>query len=205
MTDRTEARLHAMMEAAAAKVGHQPNDLEGKVGAFYKAFMDEARIEKLGLTPIAPELAAINAAKDRDDIAATMGQSNVDFDASLFAVNIDVDLKDPKKYAVYMGQAGLGLPDRDYYLQKSFAEVKAKYQAYVAQLLTLAHWPNANAAAACRRRFRNEDRGCELDESSGARSERDVSADDGRRAREIRAGLRLEAVLCERWMSARCP
>jgi putative endopeptidase len=148
MTDRTEARLHAMMEAAAAKVGHQPNDLEGKAGAFYKAFMDEARIEKLGLTPVAPELSAINAAKDLDDIAATMGQSNIDFDASLFAVNIDVDLKDPKKYAVYMGQAGLGLPDRDYYLQKSFAEVKAKYQAYVAQLLTLAHWPNADAAAA---------------------------------------------------------
>jgi putative endopeptidase len=148
MTDRTEARLHAMMEASAAKVGHQPSDLAGKVGAFYKAFMDEARIEKLGLTPIAPELSAISTAKDRDDIAATMGLSNVDFDASLFAVNIDVDLKNPKKYAVYMGQAGLGLPDRDYYLQKSFAEVKGKYQAYVAQLLKLAHWPNADAAAA---------------------------------------------------------
>src|ERR1700744_2268201 len=97
MTDRTEARLHAMMEASAAKVGHQPSDLEGKVGAFYKAFMDEQRIEKLSLTPIAPELSAISGEKDRDDIAATMGQSNVDFDASLFAVNIDVDLKNPKK------------------------------------------------------------------------------------------------------------
>jgi putative endopeptidase len=148
MTDRTEARLHEMMEAAAAKVGHQPSDLEGKVGAFYKAFMDEARIEKLGLTPIAPELSAIGTAKDRDEIAATMGLSNVDFDTSLFAVNIDVDLKNPKKYAVYIGQAGLGLPDRGYYLEKSFAEVKGKYQAYVAQLLKLAHWPNADAAAA---------------------------------------------------------
>src|SRR6202012_2588891 len=97
MTDRTEARLHDMMEASAAKVGHQPSDLESKVGAFYKAFMDEQRIEKLSLTPIAPELSAISGEKDRDDIAATMGQSNVDFDASLFAVNIDVDLKNPKK------------------------------------------------------------------------------------------------------------
>lgn len=148
MTDRTEARLHAMMEAAAAKVAHQPTDLEGKVGAFYKAFMDEARIEKLGLTPVAPELAAINSAKDRNDIAALMGLSNADFDSALFNVNIDVDLKNPKKYAVYMGQAGLGLPDRDYYIEKSFAETKAKYQAYVAQLLKLAHWPNADAAAA---------------------------------------------------------
>jgi putative endopeptidase len=148
MTDRTEARLHEMMEASAAKVGHQPSDLEGKVGAFYKAFMDEPRIEKLGLTPIAPELSAISTAKDRGDIAATMGLSNIDFDASLFAVNIDVDLKNPKKYALYIGQAGLGLPDRDYYLKPSFAEVKGKYQTYVAQLLKLAHWPNADAAAA---------------------------------------------------------
>ena len=147
MTDRTEARLHAMMEAAAAKVGHQPSDLEGKVGAFYKAFMDEARIAKLGLTPIAPELSAINAAKDRDDIAGLMGLANSDFEASLFNVNIDVDLKDPKRYTVYLGQGGLGLPDRDYYLQKSFAETKAKYQAYVATLLKLAHWPDAAAAA----------------------------------------------------------
>jgi len=148
MTDRTEARLHAMMDAAAAKVSHQPSDLEGKVGAFYKAFMDEARIEKLGFTPVAPELAAINAANDRDAIAGLMGQGNVDFYPSLFNVNIDVDLKDPKRYALYIGQGGLGLPDRDYYIEKSFAETKAKYQAYVATLLKLAHWPYADAAAA---------------------------------------------------------
>jgi putative endopeptidase len=148
MTDRTEARLREMLEAAAAKVSHQPNDLQGKVGAFYKAFMDEAHIEKLGLTPVAPELAAINAANDRDAIAGFMGQGNVDFYPSLFNVNIDVDLKDPKRYALYIGQGGLGLPDRDYYIEKSFAETKAKYQAYVATLLKLAHWPYPDAAAA---------------------------------------------------------
>jgi putative endopeptidase len=47
MTDRTEARLHEMMEQAAAKASH-PADLEGKMGAFYKAFMDENRVEQLG-------------------------------------------------------------------------------------------------------------------------------------------------------------
>jgi putative endopeptidase len=148
MTDRTEARLHDMMEAAAAKASHQPNDLEGKVGAFYKSFMDETRIEKLGASPIAPELDAIKSAKDRDDVAALMGRVNSDFDSSLFNVFIDADLFDPKHYAVYVSQNGLGLPDRDYYLQTSFAGTKAKYQAYVAQLLKLANWPNADAAAA---------------------------------------------------------
>src|SRR5580700_5721906 len=48
MSDRTEARLHEMMDQAAAHAPHQPSDLEGKMGAFYKSFMDEARVQQLG-------------------------------------------------------------------------------------------------------------------------------------------------------------
>ncbi len=148
MTDRTEARLHDMFEQAAATTPHAPNDLAGKVGAFYKAFMDEARIEKLGAGPIAPELAAVQSARTRDDLAALMGRTNSGFEGSLFGFNIDVDLKYPKRYAVYLGQSGLGLPDRDYYLEPSFAETRSKYQAYAATLLKLAGWTNSDAAAA---------------------------------------------------------
>jgi putative endopeptidase len=56
MTDRTEERLHELMNIAAATAPAEPKDLAGKVGAFYKAFMDEARVEKLGAEPIAAEL-----------------------------------------------------------------------------------------------------------------------------------------------------
>src|SRR5262252_4317406 len=70
MTDQIEQRLHAMMEAAAAKAPAEPRTLDGKMGAFYRAFMDEKRIQALGASPIAPELAAIRAAKSRDDITA---------------------------------------------------------------------------------------------------------------------------------------
>ncbi|HWA30905.1 MAG TPA: M13 family metallopeptidase [Rhizomicrobium sp.] len=147
MSDRTEARLHDMMEAAAATAPHQPSDLEGKMGAFYKAFMDEAQIEKLGAAPIQRELDAIRAAKTRDDLAALMGFDNADFEPSLFNFGIDVDLKDPTRYAVYLSQGGLGLPDRDYYLKPEFAPQKAKYEAYVAQLLKLIDWPDADAEA----------------------------------------------------------
>ncbi|HEY4116039.1 MAG TPA: M13 family metallopeptidase [Rhizomicrobium sp.] len=147
MTDRTEARLHDMMEAAAAKVSHRPSDLEGKMGAFYKAFMDEGRVEQLGARPIAPELDAVRAAKSRDELATLMGRPNSDFESTLYNFGIDVDLKDPKHYAVYVGQSGLGLPDRDYYLKPDFAAQKAKYEAYVAQLLHLIGWADADARA----------------------------------------------------------
>src|SRR3954452_112649 len=114
MTDRTEARLHDMMEAAAAKSSHQLGDLEGKMGAFYKAFLNEARVEELGAQPIAPELDAVRDAKTRDALAGLMGRNQADFEGTLFNIVLDVDLKDPKRDAVYLSQGGLGLPDRDY-------------------------------------------------------------------------------------------
>ena len=145
MTDLTEQRLHDLMEAAAKNAND--TTLDGKVGAFYQSFMDQARIDALGAKPIAPQLDAVKHATTRDAQAALMGRTNTDFDGSLFNLGFDVDLKDVNRYAVYLSQAGLGMPDRDYYLKPEFAKQKAAYQAYVAQLLTLAGWPQPAAAA----------------------------------------------------------
>ena len=147
-SDLAEARLHAIMEDSAKVAGHEPTTIEGKVGAFYKAFMDEDRVEALGAKPIAPELDAIRAATTRERLGALMGRSVRDFEGSIFAVGPDVDTKDVDHYVVYLGQAGLGLPDRDYYLQTLFAEKKAAYQAYVEKLLTLSGWPDPAGKAA---------------------------------------------------------
>jgi putative endopeptidase len=145
MTDTIEGRLHDLMEAAAAK--NETNDLEGKVGGFYKAYMDEARIDALGAKPIGAELDAVRAARSRDELAGLMGRSADDFENSLFNITTDIDLKDPSRYAVYLSQAGLGLPDRDYYLKPEFAATRTAYQAYVARLLHLIGWPDADARA----------------------------------------------------------
>ncbi len=147
MTDAVEGRLHEIMEAAAAKASHEPSDLEGKVGAFYKSFLDEASVEKLGAGPLRPLLADVRAAKSRTALAALMGRNNADFEGSLFGFFIDADLKDPKSYALYLGQQGLWLPDRDYYLNAEFAAQKASYQQFVAKMLGLIGWPDADAQA----------------------------------------------------------
>ncbi len=148
MSDQIEARLHTLMETAAAAAPPRPVTLSDKVGAFYKAFMDEARVEGLGAAAIAPQLRTVRAARDRDQLAALMGREQFDFEGSIFGLNTDVDLKNVDRYAVYVGQAGLGLPDRDYYLLPEFSAQKAAYQAYVTSLLTLVGWPNARARAA---------------------------------------------------------
>jgi putative endopeptidase len=145
MTDTIQARLHGIMEKASAK--RETSDLEGKVGAFYAAFMDERHIDSLGAQPVAPELDAARRATSRDDLAGLMGRSVDDFESSIFNITTDVDLKDPKHYAVYLSQGGLGLPDRDYYLEPRFAAAKAAYQLYAAKLLKLIGTPDAEARA----------------------------------------------------------
>jgi len=147
MTDLTEKRLRDLMEAAATNSGHEPKTLDGKVGAFYKSYMDEARVEALGAKAIAKQLDSVRSAKSRDQLAALMGRTAVDFEGSLFNFGSDVDLKDPKRYAVYLGQGGLGLPDRDYYLKSDFAKQKAAYETYAEKLLKLVEWKNAAQAA----------------------------------------------------------
>ncbi|HEY4971971.1 MAG TPA: hypothetical protein VII41_00105, partial [Steroidobacteraceae bacterium] len=107
MRERTESQLRAIIEQAAAHAGHEPGSLEGKVGAFYNAFMNEKRLEGLGVRPIAGELGAIRASRSREQLATLMGHSGSGFEGSFFRVSVDVDLKDPTRYAIYLQQSGL--------------------------------------------------------------------------------------------------
>ena len=147
MTDRVEERLHKLMDDAAAKANGDPNAIATKVGAFYKSFMDEKRIELVGLRPLQNEIAWVKSAQFTTTLEGLMGRSTVDFDPTIFAVSIDVDIKDPDHYAIYLNQSGLGLPDRDFYLEPSFAKTREAYQAYAAKLLKLQGWTNPEAAA----------------------------------------------------------
>ncbi|HEY1753007.1 MAG TPA: M13-type metalloendopeptidase [Caulobacteraceae bacterium] len=149
LSDAAEAHVRGILQADPASVTGPSAVDARKIHAAYLAFMDEGRIEAAAATPIAPDLAAIQAVKDRAQLAALMGSANRGVQSSIFRAGIEADEKDPDHYAVYIGQAGLGLPDRDYYLTAGFAEKKKAYQAYVAQMLALAGWrdPEASAAA----------------------------------------------------------
>ncbi len=142
MTDRTDQQIKLLLEDAASGVGEQPVDLKGKVGAFYASFMDSPAIERLGARAIAPEINAIGSANDLQALAHLMGESVSGLYAAPFSLNIDLDLKNPNAYAIYLGQGGLGLPDRDYYLTPDFAPQREAYRAYAERLLTQLNWPD---------------------------------------------------------------
>ena len=87
-------------------------------------------MERLGATPMRAELASIRAMKTPGDFARLAGQAQTTLLGSLFDMSIGPDSKDPTQYAITIGQSGLGLPDRDYYLTKDFAAQKEKYRQY---------------------------------------------------------------------------
>ena len=131
-----------------------------KVGDFYASYLDEAAIAARGAAPLAPELARIAAIADRRGLAGVLGGelradvdvlNNTNFDTlNLFGLWVAQDLSDPSRYAAFLLQGGLGLPDRDYYLDASsrMAEIRDRYQAHVAQMLRLAGLSDPAARAA---------------------------------------------------------
>jgi putative endopeptidase len=145
LSELSQNRTRLLIEQAAAGASSDPDAT--KVGDAYKAFMDQARVEALDAQPLQPELAAIRAERSKEDVAAAMGRAPLNLQDSLFGLGIGPDAQDPNTYAVYMDVAGLGLPDRDFYLQPAFAAKKAAYLAYVGQMLKAIAWPDADASA----------------------------------------------------------
>lgn len=129
------------------------------IADYYKAYMDEAAIEKAGLAPLQPELTKIDALADKAALSAALGaQLRADVDP-INATHLDTEhllglfvaqgLEDPSKNVPYLLQGGLGMPNRDYYLKtdKDMVEARTKYAAYVQAVLTQAGTPDAAAKA----------------------------------------------------------
>jgi predicted metalloendopeptidase len=143
------AQLRGIIEQTAAKGGAAGTD-EQRIGDFYASFMDEARLETLGIAPMKSELDRIAALKDKAELPALLahlGKIGVNLP---FDFGIHQDNKDSTKYVADVQQGGLAMPDRDYYLKADDAkltEAKAKYQQYVEKMLGMAGDQNAAANA----------------------------------------------------------
>jgi putative endopeptidase len=133
-----------------AKTAHKAGSDEQKVGDLYNSFMDEKKIESLGIKPLAGELHRISAMKDKKALPALIAHLSQIGVGGPYRIGVAQDAKNSTQYAVYMSQGGLGLPDRDYYLKKDdkrMADALAKYEAHVAKMLSLAGEKNAEAEA----------------------------------------------------------
>ena len=146
LRDLSEVRMRSLISGYSATDAAHPDRM--KAAILYSGFMDEALAEKLDAQPLVERLAPVKAAAGKDDLARLMGASVGGFGASFFGVGVNDDAKNPDVYALYLRQSGLGLGDRDLYLDAKFAPQLARYQQYVAQMLGMAGWADADAAAA---------------------------------------------------------
>jgi len=137
--DRTQEQLRTIVEGLDAASAGADGD-ERKLADLYASFMDEARLEKLGLEPLRPTLRAIAALRSKQAIPALIARFNREGLTAPYDLRISPDARDSTRYAVTVAQGGLGMPDRDYYLKDDakLSAVRAAYRAHVARMLTLA-------------------------------------------------------------------
>ena len=134
LREETQPQLRTLIEKDASDKKKKAGTDEQKIGDLYTSFMDEKHLETLGTKPLAGELNKIRTLKDKKDIpalAAHLAQIGV---STPYGIYVGQDQRASTKYAAYIGQSGLGMPDRDYYLKlddKRMADTRTKYQAHV--------------------------------------------------------------------------
>ncbi len=149
LREETSAKVRALVETAAATKNAPAGSIVQKVGDFYRAYMDSARIESLGLKPLQGELTRIASLTSHEQLPAAFANFTTIGVRNPFSAGVFQDPKQSDTYIISMGQSGLGMPDRDYYLRNDgkFATVRKAYTDYIARLFELAGQQDPQGAA----------------------------------------------------------
>jgi putative endopeptidase len=139
LRDRTLEKLRGIIENISRSEDATPGTDRQKIRDLYNSFMDEPKLEALSLKPLAAEFARIDALMDKKEIAALIGHFNRIGIAAPYTLQVRQDSsRDSSKFIVDLGQSGLGLPDRDYYLDDKLKDARVKYVAHVEKMLGMA-------------------------------------------------------------------
>ncbi len=156
LVQKTGQRVRDLIQDAAAAHSVR-GGVAQKVGDYYASFMDEDSIEAKGLTPLADDMAMISAITNKASLSAYLGTTlNSEVDGltanadHIFGVWVNQSFTDSEHYVFHFLQGGLGMPDRDDYIDPSpkMAELRAQYQSHIAAILKLAKVADAETKAA---------------------------------------------------------
>ena len=136
LRERSLEVQHALVQQAAASKP-KAGSVEAKIGDIWSTGSDEAKIEAAGIAPLQPQLDKIAALNDTAAITQYLRDSQAQGQGTLFSLFANADYKDSANVIAYVGQGGLGLPEKGYYFDASQAKIREAYQAYIAQALTL--------------------------------------------------------------------
>jgi putative endopeptidase len=147
LADRASLDTRKIIEDLAANPAAEGTP-QRKIGDYYRAFMDTAAIEARGLAPVQPVLDEVRQLASHADIARVMYRSDVSVTAPIIG-RVSIDQKNPDRHVVVLSHAGLGLPEREFYLRDDaqFREIRDQYRAHLARLLELGGIGRAAEAA----------------------------------------------------------
>ena len=136
--DQSQKDVKAIIEDAAKGSNADGSDKQ-KIGDYYASFMNRKDRDAKGITPIQPELKAIDAIASYTDLASYFGTANRTGVTNPFNIAVNQDSKNPNEYALTTWQSGIGLPEREYYTSTDakMADIRKKYVAHVEKMLQL--------------------------------------------------------------------
>ncbi len=146
LREKSTSDVSALVEELTSKDPASLTADEKRIVDAYKSYLDTAAIDAAGLAPAQPYIDQIQGASTLAELAVLWGTPGY---ASPIGGGVGVDAKDPTRYSVYFGSGGLGLPDRDYYLDESEKGVgiQTKYREYLTFLFTEAGYADPAAMA----------------------------------------------------------
>lgn len=148
LQEENEKRLRGIIEDATEAPAEQGSNPQ-KIGDFYASFMDQERIEELGLSPLEDQLEKIRAAGNHTEITELMAELRPYGVSGPFGFYVFADAGNPDYNALYLNQGGLGLPDRDYYFREGedAENIRTAYLEYLTDMLEMSgHDHPADAA-----------------------------------------------------------
>lgn len=146
--EKSQEDVKKIIEEAAA-AGKEAGTDEQKVGDLYASFMDMKKRDEAGSTPLAAEFQKIDAIKNISDLSGYFGYATIYGYGTPFQLFVMPDLKKPTEYALYNYQGGLGLPEREYYLNKDEKSITIRkaYVEHIARMMELAGFKNGAQSA----------------------------------------------------------
>ena len=137
LRENNEIRINELFEAMTKSTA-EAGSIEQKISDLYKMGLDEERLNKEGAEPIREALNEIMALKEREQVIAMLAKLHTDGIGVFFASYPAADLADSNMTILYMEQGGLGMGNRDYYIDQKNADKKAAYRTYLEKMFTLA-------------------------------------------------------------------
>ena len=144
--ERTQENLNALFESMTT-LEAKPGTIDQKISDLYKMALDSTTRNQLGAQPIQPYIAQIRDVKTKEELSTLLGQMNLYGEGGLMGFGVEADLANSEVQVLYLGQGGLGMGDRDYYLKAENKELYEGYKAYLVKVMELAGLEDARAIA----------------------------------------------------------